>query len=88
MYVYRQIEAFLISIGLMGPAHLKRERIAGVWFYCTLAVMALLLVVFILDMAFLDRLLFPVLRVLGIIAFGSMFGAIVLYVAAANCWIL
>jgi hypothetical protein len=88
MSLCKQIEAFIVSLGLLSPSHLKWERIAGVWFFCTLAVMVLLIVVFVLDIVFLDRVLFPVLRVLGMIALGSLFGAMVLIVAATNNWIL
>ena len=85
--MYKQIEAFLISINLISRAQLKWERIAGVWLFCTIAAMALLLIVAILDIVFLNRLLFPVLRVVGTIGFGSMFGAVFLYIAASNLWI-
>lgn len=88
MNVYKRIENFLIAVNLLDADDFKWERISGVWFFCTLAVMALLLVVFVIDILFLDRALFPVLHALGIISFVSMFGAMVLYVAAANYWIL
>ncbi|NNC64535.1 MAG: hypothetical protein HKN84_07100 [Gammaproteobacteria bacterium] len=88
MNVYTRIESLLISIGLLDQADFKWERIAGVWLFCTLGVMALLLVVFFIDILFLDRLMFPVLRAFGIIASVSLFGAVVLYIAAANYWIL
>ena len=88
MNLYKRIETFLIAVGLLSQAAFKWERVAGVWFFCTLGAMALLLTVGIIDIMFLDRLLFPVLRPLGIIAFVSLFGAVALYIAAVNYWIL
>lgn len=50
--------------------------------------MALLLVVVMFDILFLDHLLFPVLHALGVISVVSLFDAIVSYIAAADYWIL
>ena len=85
---YRRTEGFLIKVGLLGTAQRKWERIAGVWLFCTVGVMALLFLMGILDIVFLDRLLFPILRILRLFALGSFAAAIILITAASNDWIL
>lgn len=82
--MYKQIESWMIAKGLLHPTHSRWEKRSGVLTAASIAAMVLLFAVGLVDVGLFDRLLFPVLRPIGIIALGTFALSVVLGILATN----
>jgi hypothetical protein len=82
--MYTRLEKALIAIGLLGSAQADWERRAGVWLFSSVAAGIPYLAVVVVDDVFLDRLLNPALRVIGLIILLSILASIGYWVLRAR----
>lgn len=74
--MFKRLEKAFIAIGLLDPSQDDWERRAGVWLFSSIGVGIPYLVIVIIDDVFLDRLLNPALRVIGLIILLSIIASI------------
>lgn len=74
--MYKRLEKALIATELLDPSQDDWERRTGVWLFSSIAAGIPYLVIVVVDDVFLDRLLNPGLRIIGLIILLSIVASI------------